>query len=116
MAESSGKTTRIAIALVLLLGAGGVWYWTRPGKSPFPSERTFVCVATGKLFAIPNEGKVRIYPLENPDTKQRTLFPCVKHDDGSYYVLSRWREGVRQLGDVNKAVDLQTLRVREARP
>lgn len=114
--ESRGKPLKIAIAVVVFVAAGAIAYWNTRSTSAFPTEWTFVCVASGKIFAIPNEGKVREFPLENPETKERTLFPCKKHEDGFYYVSSRWREGVKQLGSVNRSVDLETLRVKAAEP
>lgn len=116
MAETRGKPLKIGVAVVLLVVAGWFVYQNTRPSGIFPSERMFVCVATGKLFAIPNEGKVRVYPLENPETKQNTLFPCTRHEDGSYYVSSRWREGVKALGEVNQAVDPDTLKVKDAKP
>lgn len=114
--ESRGKPLKIAIAVVLLAAAGWfVFQNTRP-RGGLPSEATFVCVATGKLFEIPIAGKTLIYPLENPETKQLTLFPVSKHEDGFYYVSPRRREGIKAMGDVNKAVDLATLKVKDPKP
>lgn len=113
--ETRSKGLKIGIALVLMAVAVGIWYWNRPQRQ-FPSEWTFVCVATGKVFSIPNEGRVREFPLENPETRERTLLPCSKHEDGSYYISSRWRDAVRQLGDANKTVDPETLKVNDPKP
>ncbi len=114
--ESRGKPLKIAIAVVVFVAAGAIAYWNTRSESGFPTERTFVCVATGKLYQIPNTGKTVVYPLENPDTKEKTLFPCTRQEDGSYAVSGRYREYIKGLGDANKAIDLTTLKVKDAKP
>jgi hypothetical protein len=54
-------------------------------------------------------------PGENPDTKQKTLIPVIRSDGGEYFVSDRKLPAVRDLGELNKVVDLKTRRVAVAK-
>ncbi len=101
---------KIALAVGLLLLAGGMTYYQLSGGQVRPSSGNFVCVATGKTFSIPR-GTTKILPLENPETKERTLLPCYEQD-GKLYVSRRAAEHLSEFGARNRFVDTQTLAVK----
>ncbi len=106
---------KLALLIILLAAASSVFWLNRGPKSPLTDRIAFVCVTTGKVFYLPR-GETRIMPFRNPDTGTETLFPCVKQDDGKFYVSSRYREGIGRMGDVNKVVDPKTLEVKQVIP
>lgn len=103
---------KLALLLILLGAAGSVFWFNGGPKSPLSDHIAFVCVTSGKVFYLPR-GETRIMPFKNPETGQETLFPCVKQDDGKFYVSSRYREGIGRMGDANKAIDPKTLEVKK---
>ncbi|MFO0837804.1 MAG: hypothetical protein U1D55_04705 [Phycisphaerae bacterium] len=110
MNKNAGKIS-LAVA-ILALAAGVFWWQSRSGEPRLEGKITYVCVATGKKFTF-ERGKTRILPLENPETKQRTLLPCGQ-EDGVWRVSSRCAQLVRDLGDQNKFVDPESLVVKSS--
>src|SRR5262245_32351081 len=115
MGDMNKNALKIGAAVVLLFAAGGLLYFTMHSESVQPDRLTYVCVSTGKLFMMPRGGPPKVFPVENPETHQRTLLPCAKMEDG-YYVSSLMRATLKEMGDVNKVVDAGTLRVTVANP
>ncbi len=99
------------LAAVLLLIAGGVFYWQAGlGKPrPYTEPLQFADATTGKLYALPRE--TRVYPVVNPETGLATLVPCYKGEDGNWYLKKRYRDLLKVLGDSNKSIDPETLRI-----
>lgn len=106
--SNAGKVSLV----VVLLAAAGFFAWKNlsGGELRRPDTIDFVCVTTGKVFHLPRDGKARPIPCENPETKSITLVPCMERD-GAVYVASRYRGTLRDMKDVNKAVDVETLKV-----
>ena len=109
--KNAGKLGLVAVLLIaaivfLTFGGGG-----RPSRS---GKSQFVCVATGEIFWL--ERKPRTFPVENPDTAQKTLVPCHENEDGTISVSRRQRSVVEQLDKdgLNQRVDLKALIVRAA--
>ncbi|RMF73597.1 MAG: hypothetical protein D6744_15420 [Planctomycetota bacterium] len=103
------------IAAVVLLAAGYLFYRNMGANDPargLPGQIPCVCVATGEIFYIDREDLTRL-PAENPKTKERTLVPVAKREDGSYRVSSQSEAIVRSLGEKNKYVDLKTFVVKK---
>jgi len=109
------KAIKIGAAVVLLAAAAGLTYYNLRSDKVLGDTVSYVCVSTGKVYQIPRGGPPRVAPLENPETRQRTLLPCQKRDDG-FYISDRQRSALKELGDQNKVVDVQTLRVNVANP
>lgn len=101
---------KIGAAVLLLAAAAGLLFYNASSAKVLPDSVTYVCVATGKTFSIARGGPPKVLPLENPETHQRTLLPCQKREDG-WYLSERIRSDLKALGDANKIVDPQSLRV-----
>jgi hypothetical protein len=107
----AGQRGKLMAAGVMLIAAIVIFFTFRPGgASPLPDTLTCVCAATGKTYSI-DPDNVKWYPAQNPDTGEETLFPCVEREDGMY-VGSLYRSALRRLGEANRCVDLETLKVR----
>jgi hypothetical protein len=111
-ARNRGKLS-VALAVVAVLGVGVVLYAQLRGPRTLPNTVQFVCVATGKTYAISRD-KVKRIPLDNPDTGERTLLPYVERD-GRLFVSDHYRESVAKLGERNQHVDPETLAVQTAK-
>jgi hypothetical protein len=105
--------TKVILVVVLLLAAGGVyWFWGRP-EPVLPNRVTFVDVATGEIINFSRADMPNILPGTNPNTETETLLP-VEERDGVYFVIGRYGMLVRdpkQLGQVNKYIDPRTFQV-----
>lgn len=110
-ARNRGKLS-VALAVVAVLGVGVVLYAQLRGARPLPNTVKFVCVATGKTYAVSRD-KIKRIPLDNPDTGERTLLPYVERD-GRLFVSEHYRESVAKLGERNRYVDPETLAVQMA--
>ena len=110
------STTGLAvIAGVILLAAGFLFFRNLGSNDPargLPNQIACVCVATGDIFYINREDLSEV-PAENPKTKERTLVPVMKDEDGSFRVSSHRAVIVKDLGEKNKFVDLDTLKVKK---
>ena len=111
MDQRSGNIIKIAAAVLAV--AGAVWIgWTNlRSESPLADAVEYVDVTSGKVFRISRASIPSILPGENPDTKQKTLVPIYKRDDGQYYVSDRVMDVVRGLGASNKHVDVTSRHV-----
>ena len=108
----NAKVGKIALAVVLLIVAIGV-YW-KYGRTPsvLPGSVRFVCVATGERFSIA-QSALHMFPAENPKTKASTLLQ-IYEEGGKFLVTARYGNYVRDpnlLGKVNKYVDPKTLEI-----
>ncbi len=110
MSAWAANKGKLGLAVAALVIAAGVYWYTRPTRATLSSSIAFVDVSTGKVYDLPR-GTVRVPPVENPDTGEATLLPCYVGDDGNWYVADRHRSLVKQMGDVNKTVDVKTLQV-----
>ncbi|MCB9849106.1 MAG: hypothetical protein H6817_00205 [Phycisphaerales bacterium] len=87
------------------------WPFLRGAPGP-ETEFTMVCVATGEVFTL-DVDEVGMVPARNPKTGERTLVPCVRDDDGTLHVAERYAGALTgELAEVNRVVDVDTLRVR----
>ena len=96
-----------AVAIYLMFGG----YSEGPSRS---DKVRFVCVETGETFWI--ERAPHELPLENPETKRRTLIPCYEREDGTLAVSKRVSgilEDLKEQG-LLKYVDQNTLSVKES--
>jgi hypothetical protein len=114
MEKRSGDIAKIAAVCVLLAAAFGVYRWNFSGEKVQPDSVQYVCARTGKLFRLPRDGKARELPLVNPETKERTLIPVVRLETGDYAITNHRIQTVRRMGELNKVIDLDTLRVKVA--
>jgi hypothetical protein len=103
---------KLGLAAVLLIAAAVLYSKFGGGHGPQRSSKVpFVCVETGKIFWLPREP--RLPPVENPDSKKRTLVPCYEREDGKLAVSERMSSVLKDLSDqgLNKFVDLKTFEV-----
>ena len=112
MNKRSSDIAKIAAVCVLLAAAFGVYRWNFSGETVQPDSVEYVCAKTGKLYRLPRDGKARELPLINPETQERTLIPVSRDEKGEYKISSRRIETVRRMGDLNKVIDITTMRVR----
>ena len=106
--------SKLIVVAVCLIAAVGLYVIRSGGqKQVRPDKLPFVCVETGKIYWIKRRGTM-IPPVENPETKHRTLLPARKAQDGHWEVVRRYRNHLKPLTDqgLNKAVDAETGRVR----
>lgn len=106
---NAGKLTVVVVLLAAALGYYLIW-GGRSVKDQIGTTLTYVCAETGETFKF-SRGKTRLPPLENPKTGRRTLVACYERD-GQLYISGRDRALVRELGELNKLIDLKTLQVR----
>jgi hypothetical protein len=114
MDKRSGDIAKIAAVCLLLLTAGGLAWWNSRAQKVQPDTVEYVCAKTGKLFRLPRDGKPHELPLMNPDTQERTLIPVLRQENGEYVITGHRIQTVKRMGDVNKVIDLETLRVKVA--
>ena len=114
MDKRSSDIAKIAVVCVLLASAAGLGWWNLRGPKVQPDSIEYVCAKTGKLFRLPRDGKARELPLVNPDTHERTLIPVLRQENGEYVITNHRIQTVRRMGDLNKVIDLETLRVKVA--
>ncbi len=108
------QRNKIILAVSLLVLAGGVFFWQSGFGKPRPYKEPlqYVDVTTGKLYEIPRGRGINVLPAKNPETGEATLVPCyLNEDDGQWYVSRRKLGVVKELKDINKVVDLNSLRV-----
>ena len=107
------QKAKLSLAIVILVIAAGWagYQLTRPG--PISNRLMLVCAATGETF-LRDRGDVPVIPMKNPETGERTVLPCHKNDDGELYVNSRYRAALVKLGEKNRYVDTETLRVQSS--
>lgn len=106
---TAGKLT--VVGVILALAAGLTWMnW--PRAHALPNRFQCVCVATGKVYSLDLRA-LSFLPAKNPDTGQQTLLPVVQQD-GELYVIDRARPTLQGLGELNKFVDPNTLRVNKS--
>ncbi len=89
-----------------------------PKSSPYPSipdRFDYVCVSTGEMFSLSIEEAAMI-PARHPQTKVRTLIPCIRNDDGTVAIEEGFRETLeRELSKYNHVVEMETLIVKQDR-
>jgi hypothetical protein len=108
VARHRGKLSAL-LGGVIVLAVGALVYAQIRGARPLPDAVKFVCVATGKTYAISRD-KIKRVPLDNPDTGERTLLPCVDRG-GKLFVSERYRDSLENLGEKNHYVDPESLAV-----
>jgi hypothetical protein len=104
---------KLAIAIVLLVAAVGVYWVFGRSSEPLAGSIQCVCVATGKPFSLTRDELPQVFPAKNPKTNQMTLFPTESRD-GKLYVIHRHAWSLLndpEVAKVNKYVDPQTLEV-----
>jgi hypothetical protein len=105
---------KLILAAVILLVAGGVYWFVGRSKPPLPDSVKFVCVSTGEIFSMSQKELPGALPARNPKTGERTLIPVTKAPDGKLVASRRYaHELLRnpELARVNKYVDPETLQV-----
>lgn len=110
MNAQAGKLT---LAVVLLLGAGAVYFVYLRQPALKPSHVRFVDISTGKIVSIHESKTPRFMPGENPSTGERTLLP-VEQEDGVLRATRRYAYHVLrdpEYAKVNRYVDPDTLEV-----
>jgi len=99
------------VAVVLLLGAAGIWWFYNHGSTGMPDRVRYVDMETGepvwiRLSQTPNE-----MPGENPKTGKRTLLPVTERDGRLYadphYAVSALRNS--EVAKLNKHIDPTTM-------
>lgn len=111
MSPLGAKRAKIAL-IVVLFGAAGYFayaYFLRPG--PLANSLQFVCAASGERFWFSREQAFEI-PMLNPRTKEPTLVPVLVDESGALYVPERYRGVLEELGEKNKFVDMESLRLK----
>lgn len=106
---NAGKLSLVAVLLVAAI----VFLFFRSSRSvenQIGDTLIYVCIETGEIFTFPR-GSTRVPPLENPKTGRRTLIAGYKRD-GKLFVRSRSRALIKELAELNKVVDIETLQVR----
>jgi hypothetical protein len=106
------QRSKLILAGALLVAAVVILLVQLRGEGPLPDEVTYVCVATGRTYNLDRD-EVKWIPHENPDTGEETLLPGLKKEDGMY-LDPYYRAALKRLGDANKCVDPETLKVRTA--
>jgi hypothetical protein len=107
------STQAQAIFIVVVLAVAAILFYRTLAPGPeLESDINFVCVATGRTYTVDRE-QINTFPVENPDTHEMTLLPCVQRD-GRLYLDSHYREVLEDLGEVNRYVDEYTLAVKSA--
>jgi hypothetical protein len=105
----ASQKLKLGAAVVLFVAAGGLlmYFWR---SDPIAPSVNFVCVATGKTFAI-DRTRIEEVPMRNPQTGEKTLLPCYL-DEGVLRVSPRYRDSLTALAEKNLYVDPKTLAVR----
>ncbi len=103
---------KLILAGVVLLAAVGLFFYFGRSSEPLPGTVQFVCVATGKTYALARDQIPSVLPAKNPKTGTLTLVPCEKKD-GKVVMVPRYRDLLRdpEVEKANKYVDPQTLEV-----
>ena len=104
----------ILVVAILAIAVGIYWRYGR-ARGPLADRVDFVCVATGKKYALARGDIPTILPAKNPKTGQLTLVPC-EESDGKLIVKPRYAHLLDEpeLAKANKYVDRQTLEVLDA--
>lgn len=111
MDQRSGNIFKITGALLAVAVAVWLVWMNLRNESPLADTIEYVDVTSGMVFRISRASVPSILPGENPKTKQKTLVPIYKRDDGQYYVSDRVIDVVRGLGASNKYVDVASRHV-----
>lgn len=111
MDQRSANIIKIAVAALAVVAAGWIGWINWRTESPLADAVEYLDVTSGKVFRISRANVPSILPGENPETKQKTLVPIYKRDDGQYYVSDRVMDVVRGLGASNKHVDVTSRHV-----
>lgn len=111
MDQRSVNIIKIAVAVLAVAAAGWIGWMNWRTESPLADAVEYVDVSSGKVFRFARANVPSILPGENPDTKQKTLVPIYKRDDGKYYVSDRVMDVVRGLGASNTHVDVASRHV-----
>jgi hypothetical protein len=94
----SGQLKPWQIGLFVVTGIAVVFaaIWAMGGASgPDLSKRVIlVDIVSGELFEVSTAKKAAVIPVRNPETGERTLFPAVKGDDGTWRLSEKFRERV----------------------
>jgi hypothetical protein len=101
---------QVGVLVVALAVAGVLTYRAMSGPEELSEDVNFVCVASGKTFSIDRDN-VTSLPVQNPETKQATLVPCVRRE-GKLFVDRHYRSVLEELAEVNQYVDKETLAVK----
>lgn len=109
------KPPQIKVILAVVLLAVAVGVYLRFGRRPAPlADRVeFVCIATGKVYALRRNDIPAILPAVNPDTGTATLLP-LSELDGRLTVHPHYARPLLsdpELAKVNRYVDPQTFEV-----
>jgi hypothetical protein len=101
-------------AVVLLVGAGVVYWRFGQTSSVLPDHVSYVCVATGKVFRFSQATLPNSMPGRNPETGQSTLLPLTPGASAKLSVDEHYAALLEdpELAEVNKYVDPDTLEVR----
>lgn len=103
---------KLIVAVVLLLGAAGVWWYYNAGQSGIPDSIRYVDIATGEFVWIRRSQTPSVLPGKNPRSGEHTLLPVTTGEDGHLYVSERHgRACLRdpEVAKLNKHVDPTTL-------
>src|SRR5690606_4345838 len=103
---------KVAVVGVILAAAAFLAWWNAGTADPLrglPDEIRFVDVSSGELYSF-SRGEPFALPRENPDTGERTLLPVVEKE-GGLFVSQRRASVLSTLGEKNRWVDPETLRV-----
>jgi hypothetical protein len=105
---------KIALVVVLLAAAGWLGFRNIRGSDPaaiFPDQDTYVDVSTGETFVVS-----RTYPVSpirvNPRTGEETLVLIYQGEEGDWFLSSHFEYLLEQVGDKNKCIDPESLKVR----
>jgi len=112
----NAEQKKIAVVVLLLVVAVGVYFYFGRDTGPLPDSVKFVCVATGKVYNLSRDQVPSILPATNPSTGEKTLIPA-HEENGKLYASERYGPGLLadpELAKVNKYVDPQTLEVRNS--
>jgi hypothetical protein len=109
----SPQAKKLTIAIVLVVVAVGMFVMFRGPKLQLSNSIDFVCIETGKIYALNRDKIPAAFPAKNPDTGHETLFP-VLIKDGKTYADPHYAYGMLtepEIAKVNKYVDPQTYEV-----
>jgi len=105
-------TKKIVVGAVLVVVAGGIYLLSGRSTPILSDSVAFVCVETGRTYALARDDIPSILPARNPDTGAFTLLPMTEND-GKRMVSPRYAGALDdpELAKVNKYVDVQTLEI-----
>ncbi len=93
------KPWQIVVIVGAFLGAG-VLLWLTLNRGPdirIADAMLMVDVRTGELFEVSRKPRPPTIPAPNPGTKELTLLPVEKGEDGTWRVMGRYLDNVEAL-------------------